>query len=156
MNDVEEKFRVVLKGCAEGENRERVASAMASKLSATPDQIRMMLSHGHFVLRSGLSRAQAERYATSLKGTGSIVAVEDESELLAITIPADLVGALPVGGASENSDVIVRRIADYEKVSGILFIILGIIQCLTIFGAIAGVWNILAGWSRIQASRLIR
>ena len=50
----------------------------------------------------------------------------------------------------------VRRIADYERISGILWIVLGVLQILTIFGAIAGIWNLFAGGSRISMARLVQ
>jgi hypothetical protein len=58
--------------------------------------------------------------------------------------------------ATETADEItIRRIADYEKISGILWILLGIIQTLSIVGAIAGIWNIVAGGTRVGVSRRI-
>jgi hypothetical protein len=41
----------------------------------------------------------------------------------------------------------VRQISDYERLSGIFWIVLGILQCLTIFvfyifGPVVGIWNI--------------
>ncbi len=67
--------------------------------------------------------------------------------------------AFPLFTASQtmaaSPDHTVRRIADYERISGILWIIIGAIQCLTLIGIIAGVWNIVAGISRISAAPLI-
>ena len=55
------------------------------------------------------------------------------------------------GTVMENSaDHMIRRIADYERISGILWIVLGAIQVLSIFGILAGIWNIFAGISRIR------
>lgn len=50
---------------------------------------------------------------------------------------------------------LIRRISDYEKVSGIIWICLGAFQLLTVVGIIAGVWNIYAGITRIRASKNI-
>lgn len=50
----------------------------------------------------------------------------------------------------------IRRIADYERLSAILWMILGIVQILTIVAIIAGVWNIFAAWSRFRLVPLIR
>lgn len=51
----------------------------------------------------------------------------------------------------ETSDqTTIRNIADYEHLSGILWIILGTLQTLTIVGAIAGLWNIFAGISHCK------
>lgn len=52
--------------------------------------------------------------------------------------------------ATASPESAVRRIADYERVSGILWIVIGAIQCITIVGIIAGIWNIFAGISRIR------
>ncbi len=59
--------------------------------------------------------------------------------------------------ATESSDdVLIRRIADYERISGILWIGIAIVQLISIYGAIAGIWNIIAGISRIQVVKRIR
>lgn len=62
---------------------------------------------------------------------------------------------LAVSMADTAPEATVRRIADYERVSGILWIVIGIFQCLTLVGIIAGVWNIFAGISRIRAVPII-
>lgn len=49
----------------------------------------------------------------------------------------------------------IRSIANYEKCSGIVWLIIGILQCLTLIAIIAGVWNIIAGISRIRSVPLI-
>lgn len=49
-----------------------------------------------------------------------------------------------------NGKNTLKRLADYEKISGVLWIILGVIQVFTIIGIIAGVWNIYAGYSRVK------
>jgi hypothetical protein len=56
--------------------------------------------------------------------------------------------------ANQDADLI-RRIADYERISGILWIVLGAIQILTLVGIIAGIWNIFAGRSRLKLSPFI-
>lgn len=58
-------------------------------------------------------------------------------------------------GGSPDPDVTVRRVADYERISGILWIVLGVLQCLTLVGIIAGIWNIFAGLSRVRAAPII-
>jgi len=45
---------------------------------------------------------------------------------------------------------LIRRIADYERISGILWIAVGVIQILLVFTIIAGVWNVFAGISRLN------
>lgn len=52
--------------------------------------------------------------------------------------------------------VMLERIADYERVSAILWMILGILQVLFIVTIIAGIWNIFAAASRFKMSPLIR
>ncbi|MBI5230643.1 MAG: hypothetical protein HY876_00575 [Coriobacteriales bacterium] len=49
----------------------------------------------------------------------------------------------------------VRTIAGYERTSAILWLVLGVVQCVTVVGAIAGVWNIFAALSRFRLSRAI-
>lgn len=48
------------------------------------------------------------------------------------------------------------RMADYERVSAVLWLVLGIVQVLMIVTIIAGVWNIFAALSRFKLSPLIR
>jgi hypothetical protein len=49
----------------------------------------------------------------------------------------------------------IRRIADYERVSGILWLILGIVQVLMIVTIIVGIWNIVAAASRLNMRPMI-
>lgn len=64
-----------------------------------------------------------------------------------------------VHGYSQSSGIVqpydadanlVRQIADYERISGYLWIVLGIIQVISIVGIVAGAWNIYAGWTRLK------
>ncbi|HET6807091.1 MAG TPA: DUF5362 family protein [Frateuria sp.] len=61
----------------------------------------------------------------------------------------------PTPASATEPDVIVRRIADYERASGVLWIVLGILQCITLVAIVAGIWNIIAGVSRLRAVPLI-
>lgn len=54
---------------------------------------------------------------------------------------------MPTGASDDH---IIRRLADYEKISAWLWMILGIVQVLSLVAAIAGVWNIIAAYSRFQ------
>lgn len=45
-----------------------------------------------------------------------------------------------------------RKISDYEKTSGILWMVLGGLQVISVFGIIAGVWNLYAGYTHIKIS----
>jgi hypothetical protein len=65
--------------------------------------------------------------------------------------PAFPVHALP----STSSEALIRQASDYARLSGILWIVLGVIQILTVVGAIAGGWNIYAGITRLSAAKLI-
>jgi hypothetical protein len=60
-----------------------------------------------------------------------------------------------VASVDANPDATVRRIADYQRLSGILWIVIGVLQCITLIGIIAGIWNIFAGISRIRIAPLI-
>lgn len=51
---------------------------------------------------------------------------------------------------------LLRRIADYERLSCIFWIVLGVIQVCMIFTAVAGVWNIIASISRWKLPSRIR
>ena len=58
--------------------------------------------------------------------------------------------------AQNEQDNLIRRVADYERISGIFWIVLGVIQVCMVFTAIAGIWNIFAGVSRRNAAKRIR
>lgn len=51
--------------------------------------------------------------------------------------------------AQAAADSTARGIATYERVSGVVWIVLGVVQMLSIVLIIAGIWNILAGISRL-------
>jgi hypothetical protein len=48
-----------------------------------------------------------------------------------------------------SADALAGRIATYERVSGVLWIVLGVLQVLSVALIIAGAWNIIAGTSRL-------
>jgi hypothetical protein len=50
---------------------------------------------------------------------------------------------------------LVRRLADYQRTSGILWIVLGAVQVCLVVTALAGAWNIFAGITRVKASKRI-
>jgi hypothetical protein len=52
-------------------------------------------------------------------------------------------------------DAFAKQLATYEKVSGWLWIGLGIVQVLTLWLAVAGAWNIYAGITRIRSAKVI-
>jgi len=59
-----------------------------------------------------------------------------------------------------QDDSTIRRIHDYERISGIFWIILGILQVLSILvlwipGPFIGIWNIIAGISGLRMATRI-
>lgn len=58
--------------------------------------------------------------------------------------------------ALNGDDDAVRRIADYERLSGIFWMCLGVIQVLSVVGIVAGIWNIFAATSRFALVPRIR
>lgn len=53
---------------------------------------------------------------------------------------------------SADSAQYFKKLSDYEKTSGIIWLVIGIIQICTLIGAICGVWNIIIACSRIKYS----
>lgn len=49
----------------------------------------------------------------------------------------------------------IRRLADYQRISGILWIVLGAVQVCLVITVLAGAWNIYAGITRMKASKRI-
>ena len=145
------RFRVVACGLEDSSRMKVAASELASKLSATPKQIEQILSSSHYVLAKDLEIEAAERYAETLRGAGVIVKLEDQMRLLAIELPTG-----EHKSEVDDVDLTVNRLADYQRWSGFLWIGLGIIQALTVYGIIAGVWNIFAGISRVKMAKQIR
>lgn len=59
----------------------------------------------------------------------------------------------PQEGADEAT---VRRIAEYERISAIVWTVIAAIQILTLVGIIAGLWNLYAAWTRFRIAPHIR
>lgn len=57
--------------------------------------------------------------------------------------------------ADARADDMARSIATYERISGVLWIVLGLVQVFSLVLIIAGVWNIIAGASRLGAAPAI-
>ena len=57
--------------------------------------------------------------------------------------------------AQGNGSDLLRKLADYERISGGLWMLLGIFQCLSVVAAIAGVWNIFAAFTRFKMAKRI-
>jgi hypothetical protein len=58
--------------------------------------------------------------------------------------------------AEQRADELARGIARYERISGVVWIVLGVIQIFTFYLALAGVWNIFAGITRLTAAPAIQ
>ena len=74
-------------------------------------------------------------------------------------VPAGASGLVVTAHAHANAltseETLVRQIADYERISGIVWIVLGVLQILSLVGVFAGIWNIFAGRSRLKLYPLI-
>lgn len=77
--------------------------------------------------------------APNLTAAGAVVAVADQAPWEAA-----------------QADLLARRFADYQKVSGWLWIAIAVVQIITVLGAIAGVWNLVVGITRILSAKKIR
>ena len=62
------------------------------------------------------------------------------------------INATHVANSLELDSRRIATIADYERASAIIWLILGIVQVLSIVAIIAGVWNIIAATSRFKMS----
>ncbi len=47
------------------------------------------------------------------------------------------------------------KLAGWERLTGVVWMVIGIIQCISIVGAIAGAWNIYVAISRFKLARAI-
>ncbi len=68
---------------------------------------------------------------------------------------ASLYGTQALTPTPSSDELTIRRIAAYARWSGILWILLGLIQVLTVIAVVAGVWNIFAGFTRVTGARKI-
>lgn len=58
--------------------------------------------------------------------------------------------------APDGDERTIATIADYERASAIIWLILAIVQILSIVAIIAGIWNLVASLSRFKIAPLIR
>ncbi|MDY0022693.1 hypothetical protein [Arenimonas caeni] len=59
--------------------------------------------------------------------------------------------AAPALVARESSDeATIRRIAEYERISAIVWTVIAVVQILTLVAIIAGLWNLYAAWTRFR------
>ncbi|HBF33219.1 TPA: hypothetical protein DDW35_01520 [Candidatus Sumerlaeota bacterium] len=72
--------------------------------------------------------------------------------------PVTPLNSLETTGSLGEEDALtfVRRVADYEMISAILWLVLAIFQIFSIVGAIAGLWNLFAAFSRFAIVKRIR
>ena len=56
---------------------------------------------------------------------------------------------------TQDRDNFIRRIADYEKISAIFWLILAIVQIFSVVAVIAGIWNLFASISRFAMIKKI-
>jgi hypothetical protein len=64
--------------------------------------------------------------------------------------------ATEYGSGYATTATTVRRLADYQRLSGIFWIVLGVLQVLLLVTALAGAWNIYAGTTRVRSAKRIR
>lgn len=64
--------------------------------------------------------------------------------------------AYPATHAEDAADRLAGGIATYERVSGALWIVLGLVQILSVVLIVAGVWNIIVGISRLAGAGRIQ
>ena len=78
-----------------------------------------------------------------------------ESGAVPVNAPLSYAPA-PAGPWEMPEQTLVRRLSEYVTWSGIAWIVLGAIQILTLFAALAGAWNIFAGITRIRTGKAIK
>ncbi len=110
-----------------------------------------MLAIPNYVAARDLAHGDAQRYAEIFRANGVEVRVEPETVKLAINLPPS---SLPVPVSAEPDTI--RRLADYQRISGVLWIVLGIVQLLSVYGIIAGLWNIPVGIGQLRQATRIR
>lgn len=46
-----------------------------------------------------------------------------------------------------------KRLSEYERISGVVWLVIGIVQCVSIVGIICGIWNIVISTQRLKYSK---
>lgn len=85
-------------------------------------------------------------------GCGSAIESARSEDRVYPAVGAAAIMAVPRPDADEH---LLQRIADYERISGILWMILGILQVLMVVTIIVGIWNIFAASSRMKLRPMI-
>lgn len=102
-------------------------------------------SHG-FCARCGREQPDSARFCPRC-GTSATSALGDAAQRFAGS--TFTTSAVP-------ADRMVDKIADYERVSAIIWLVFGIVQVISVVAIIAGIWNIFAALSRFKLIPLIR
>lgn len=71
-----------------------------------------------------------------------------------LTVPNPNKNTAP-GNMMTDSEYEVKRIADYQKISNIIWLVIGILQVCSVYLIIAGVWNIIATCTNWKLPRKI-
>lgn len=69
-------------------------------------------------------------------------------ELLAAPATRAIGPSVLTSGAADEQTL--RRIADYERISAIVWAVIAAVQILSVVGIVAGAWNAYAAWTRFQ------
>lgn len=88
---------------------------------------------------------------------GSVSRMDFASIDAATWVPlGSLLGGSPLPPASgmgpmeSPEEATIRRIAEYERISAIVWTVIAIIQILSVVAIIAGLWNLVAAWTRFR------
>ena len=56
---------------------------------------------------------------------------------------------------AENLSTVTKTLSEREKISAILWLVIGILQCFSFFGIVAGAWNIYCAICRFKQSTAV-
>jgi hypothetical protein len=155
----ESTYRVLLDGTLNSAALDEVSRRLSARFAGTAEQMKLLLSSPGYVLKKGISKQEAEAYQQALAECGANGVIKEDTLLLTIDLPD---AAKPVAsdvmqtGREAEDEKLVRRLADYKRLSGFFWIGLGILQLISVFGAIAGVWNIIIGFLCFPLAKRIR
>ena len=155
-------YIVSVRGTHEGVSLDDAISKVSARMPGSRQQLREVLTTDGYILKKDLTKAQADNYVSFLEGCG-VRAETMEHRILDVDLPLDRLTPPPLPRSlvpprlpgRSGDDLLVRRLTDYEKISGALWVAIGIFQCLTVLGIIAGIWNVFAGWTRFKMSKRI-
>jgi len=87
------------------------------------------------------------RYWDGVQWTAHTSPVAAPPPAFAAPVPA---GMSPPATTLPPDETLIRRLSEYSRWSGILWIVLGALQIVSVFGIVAGAWNVFAGITRIR------